>query len=257
MERSFFAGIEHTPVPWRGHTLHVPIFYPDFAYVAGSWLAPLDRIREILPSTRLHPYRVLPGKGLVSISAYCYRESDLGPYNEVSLGIPVTLDSPAPLFTGIIRKPPTILTSYTHRLPVSTEIARLVGAEFAGYPKFVASIEFTEEQDEVTCRLSDGGRQILTFHGAVLPLRPRRRGYVQPITSRAGYLLRSEFVVSEADVGASKKGQEVALELGDHPMAEEIRSLQLERAVHYLYCPRASGILTPVIESFAASTEIT
>ena len=47
------------------------------------------------------------------------------------------------MFTGILRKPPTEPEVYIHHLPVTTEIARDAGVEFAGYPKFLAYIGFT------------------------------------------------------------------------------------------------------------------
>lgn len=252
-DSTFFAQIEHTPVPWQGLTLHVPVFYPDFSYIAGSWLAPVERVRAILPSTRLHPYRVLPGRCLVSIAAYRYRQSDIGPYNEVSIGVPVTLDKSTPRFTGILRKPPRVLVSYSHHLPVSTEIARKVGAEFAGYPKFVADIDFTETEESLVCRLAVDGTDILTLRGRKIPVSLRSRAHVEPITTRNDYLLRSEFIISGSEVGVSKDAADIQLDLGDHAIADELRTLGLGRLAQYLYCPQTRGILTPVIESYSTA----
>ena len=248
----FFQEIEHSPVPWRQYQLHVPLFYQDIAFMSVSMLAPIKGIEAILPSTRLKPYRITPWHGTVSITAYQYRECDLGPYNEVAIGIPVTLDKESPLFTGSVRKMPERPMVYSHHLPVTTEIARVVGAEFAGYPKFVADIEFVEEGNWLTCELKAENQRVLTLSGRKLGLKRFPRYQLSPITYRNGYVLRSEFVISEREMGSSSSGQDVKLELGEHEIAEELGELKLGRVLGFRYCPQAQGILTPVFESFAA-----
>jgi hypothetical protein len=142
--------------------------------------------------------------------------------------------------------------TYSHHLPVTTEIARIVGAEFAGYPKFLADIEFTEEGDWLTCELKSDGQNVLTLSGRMLDAKRLPRYRVHPITFRRGYILRSELVLSEREMGASRSGKDVRLELGDHRIAEELKELRLGRVLGFGYCPQAQGILTPVFESFAA-----
>ena len=247
----FYQEIEHIPVPWGDYELHVPVFYPKITLMTISVIASLEKIRNLLPSTRLKPYRITPWQSTLSITTYQYQESDLGPYNEVSIAIPVTVDEETPLFTGVFRKLPRILTSYTHHLPVTTEIARVVGAEFAGYPKFVADIEFTDEGNWLTCELTSDGQKVLKLRGRKLSLEKAPRFRVNPLNYRQGYILRSEFVVSEREMGTSQSAEDVKLELGDHIIAEELKALNLGRILSYSYCPQAQGILTPVFESYA------
>jgi hypothetical protein len=249
----FFQEIEHSEVPWKQYQLHVPVFYPDIMLMTVSILAPLESVKKLLPSTRLKPYRLSPWHSTISITTYQYRQSDLGPYNEVAISIPVTIDQDTPLFTGVIRKLPKETMAYMRHLPVSTEIARVVGVEFAGYPKFVAEIEFREEDDWVTCELAADGQQILELSGRKLGLEKFPRFRMHPLTSRRGYILRSELVVSESEMGMSTRKGDVKLVLGDHPIAAELRGLNLGKVLSYGYCPRAKGVLTPVFESFAGS----
>jgi hypothetical protein len=250
-EEDFFHEIEHTPVPWRQYQLSVPVFYHDIAFMSVSMLAPMETIRAVLPSERLRPYRVTPRHSPVSITAYQYRASDIGPYNEVSLAIPVTIDRDTPLFTGSLRGMPEVPKVYTLRLPVTTEIAREVGVEFAGYPKFIASIEFAEEGDWLCCEMVADDEHVLTLRGRKLALQSAPRFRVNPMTHLRGYILRSELVISAREVGISRRGEDIGLDLGKHEMAEEIRALKLGRVLSYQYCPRAQGILTPAFESFA------
>jgi len=246
----FYQEIEHTPVSWREYQLHVPLFYQDIRLMTMTILASTERIKAILPSKRMKPYRITPWQSTISITTYQYRACDLGPYNEVGIGVPITIDEETPLFTGILRKTPQSPMTYTYHLPVTTEIARVVGAEFAGYPKFIADIEFVEENNWIECHLKAEGQHILTLRGRKLDLQRYPRFRLNPITYRRGYILRSEFVIDEREMGNSKRSADVKLDLGTHPIADELREMNLGRVVGYGYCPHAQGILTPVFESF-------
>ena len=247
----FFQEIEHTPVPWRQRQLFVPIFYPSIMFMTAAFLVPIAKMRTLLPSKRLKPYRITPWHSIFSIALYRYHESDLGPYNEVLLGVPVTIDEETPLFTGSLRKLPAEPMTLIQHLPVTTEIAREVGAEFAGYPKFLADIEFAEEGDWITCELRANNQRILTLKGRKLDLAQCPRFRVYPLTYRRGYILRSELIISERKMGTSKRREDVELVLGEHTIAEELKAMNLGKLASYSYCPQAQGILTPVIESFA------
>ena len=251
-KREFFKEIEHVEVPWKNRRLYFPVFYYDIMFLGISMLAPTTRVKALLPSKRLHPYRISPWHSLVSISTYIYRDCDLGPYNEVAISIPVTLDKPTPLFTGSLRSLPIEPKTYIHHLPVTTEIAREVGVEFAGYPKFVADIDFLEEDTWITCVLKAENKHILTLRGRKLNLQRVPRYRVHPITYRRGTIMRCEFIASEREMGISKRAEDVDLQLGEHPIADELRNMKLGRIMTYMYCPHMQGILTPVIESFPA-----
>jgi hypothetical protein len=168
------------------------------------------------------------------------------------IAVPVTLDRPTPLFTGSLRKPPPETNVYIHCLPVTTEIARVVGAEFAGYPKFVSEIDFVDKGGWVCCTWVDDGEHVLTLRGRKLPLRSVSRSRVQALTHRRGYILRSESIAGECEMGTSKDIQDVELKLGEHRIAQELRELELGRITAYSYCPHRQHILTPVIESLRA-----
>jgi hypothetical protein len=250
MERQdFFEGIAHVEVPWGERLLHVPVFYHDFMTMSAQFLAPLERVRAWLPSRRMHPLRVTPWHGVVNIVTFEYRKSDVGAYNEISISIPFSLDRPSPLFVGTLRKGPEVPKVYIRYLPVTTEIARDVGVEFAAYPKFLADITFEEEGDWLRCQLGQDGQHILTLAcrtGEAFSV-PRYRSHIFNV--REGHMLRCEMILSERQMAVSKNPVDVLLDLGDHPIAQELRELGIVRAVGCQYAPQLQAVLTPVIES--------
>lgn len=250
-KQEFFQQIEHLEAPWGGRTIQLPVFYYDAATLSAQFLAPIENVRQLLPSKRLHPLRVTPWHCVVNLSTFEYRASDVGAYNEVSIGIPVMLDEPSPLFVGTLRQVPETLKVFIVHLPVTTELARDAGIDLAGYPKFLADITFEQNDQWVTCHLREAGQHILTLRGQVGTLKTAPRSRIQPITTREGYLLRSELVVSEREQVVGKGSSGVQFELGDHPIAQELKALKLGKVIGYQYAPRHQATLTPVIESFA------
>ena len=161
------------------------------------------------------------------------------------------MDRPAPLFTGILRKPPAEPKLYIKHLPVTTEIARDAGVDFAGYPKFIADITFKEANGWITAELSETGRHILTLAGRKGPLSSATRMRVHPVTVREGFILRCEMIYNERQQVLGRGSSGIRLELGDHPIALQVKQLQLGKGLSYQYIPQHKAILTPVLESFS------
>jgi hypothetical protein len=251
-DTDFFQQVEHTPLTWEGFDIHVPVFYWDIELMSMTLMAPLDALRAALPSERLFPYKLTPWHGVVSLTTYCYKDCDIDPYNEIAVSIPVTLDKPTPLFTGILRKTPAIPKGFIAHLPVTTEIARKMGVDLAGYPKVLADIQFKDEGEWLTCTWKSDGRLVLSVRGRKLSGKTVQRSLIHPMTSREGYLLRSELVMSACQAGLSTSGEDVSITLGDHATAGDLRALRWGRVSSYTYCPSRQAILMPPSESFRA-----
>jgi hypothetical protein len=252
LDGDFFQEIEQREFPWGERSIRVPVFYYDSMRLDALFLASRKRLDALMPSSRMHPLRVTAGKGIVTISAMEFRDSDVGSYNEVSISVPFTMDKVSPLFTGILRKGPEEPNLYIHHLPVTTEIARDAGVEFAGYPKFLAKIHFEKQGEWIACHLAEGTQPILTLAGRQLETRKASRSRVNFFTIRNGRILRSVAVTSERLLARSKNPSSIRLKLGDHPVAQELKELGIGRMLAYQYAPQFRSILSPPLESFAA-----
>jgi len=252
LKSDFFEGITQAPLKAGNYDIHVPIFYKDITSMGVFLLAPLDKVRSILPSKRMNPFRVTPWHCLVTITASEYRETDLGPYNAVSIGIPFFLDRISPLLTGILHKPPEVPMIYILYLPVTTEKARKTGFEIASYPEFLAEISFENGDQWISCKVDIEGKNILTLSGRKINLKPTKRERVYPITLQQDHcLLRSEFNFSESETGISTKQSDVRLEFGNHPIGVKLKELKLGKVLRYQYWAKQQAILTMACESYA------
>lgn len=253
VDNAFFEGVGQSPVPHPKYRVCRPVFYNEMSALQAVFLAPVKRVRKLLPSPEMHAIRVTPWHALAAITAFEYRQTDIGPYNELSISFPVSIGQRAPVLLGMLGQLAHGFTAYIHHLPVTTEIALDLGIEVANYPKFLATIEFRRDGGWVHCRLAEDGREILRFSGRELPLKPGGHARVSPINMRDGRLLRTEMNANHRRRGLSRNPKDVRLQLGDHPIARELRSLRLGRLMQYEYIPSGQAILTGVIESYPAA----
>lgn len=245
---TYFDGVPQIEVPMAGQQGKLPIFYFDGSAQTAVFPARLKGLRALLPDRRYVPARLAPGIGALAVSCFEYRDTDIGPYNE--LGIAVVLDPtpgapnlPGRALLGGLRRGQ--LHAWVHHLPVTTEIARDAGRRYYNYPKFVAGIEFEEAAGRRTCRLSEGTEPILTLTSDLIDA--TGRGTLQ-IFSRLWMDRRpqsAEFQLNAHARGRSFRPGSAELTLADrHPIAREIAPLLISRrSIYHELMPQFEGIL--------------
>lgn len=249
MRRSpFFDGVTQSEVTIAGQAANVPIFYYDGTATSAVFAARLGALRRLMPDPRFSPARLAPGLGAMAITCFEYRDTDIGPYNE--LAISVVLNEPwflpnlpgRALIASLRRRQ---LHAWVQHLPVTTEIARAGGVDFYNYPKFIAGIDFTQSDRTRTCRLSEGAEHILTLTGERIAT-PRAEQF--QLFSHL-YMDRqpqsSEFKINTSAMGISLDPRSASLELGEHhPIARELDGLLVGRhPLQYQYLASFEGIL--------------
>lgn len=225
----------------------LPLFYYDGSAQTAIFPARLRELRLMLPDPRFVPARLAPGLGVIAVSCFEYRDTDIGPYNELAISIVLNepwfaLNVPGRALLAGLRRGQ--LHAWVHRLPVTTEIARDAGVTFYNYPKFVAAIDFEDEGARRTCRLAEGEEHILTLTGERIP--SPQSGQVQLFSHL--WMDRqpqtSEFKINARSRGRCMRPGAAELTLGDHPYAQELaRALVSRRSIHYELMPSFEGIL--------------
>ncbi|RBY79550.1 hypothetical protein DQ238_10155 [Geodermatophilus sp. TF02-6] len=230
------------PDGWAGPTpqvrvgdrsLRLPLRYSDNSCLAAVHAADPDAVAAALPDGPLRPARWVDGRALVSVAAFRYRAVTtaddppqlLAPYGELSVAAVVTL-GPAPRLLPVLRRR---LSLFVLHLPVTTAEARDAGAALWGFPKFVADLDFAEERTARRVTLAEAGATVLTLtvRGRGPVLTDRRPAVMY--TELGGQLL--ETVVPMAGRLRVAFGADAGrLQLGDHPVAEQLRRLDVAPA---------------------------
>lgn len=233
-----------------GELFHGPIRYRDVEFMAASFLASAEGVRELIPRADLEPALFLPGRAVVTLAALEYRwvgdnrGNEIEPYNELLAMIPV-LHRPrinpvaVPLFF------PDRFESfglYVRHIPVTTARARDLGVQMFGLPKIVAEIAFEDTESLRRCRLRANGEDVLTLTVEKLRVRPchmANRHY----SVRDGRLRRFMFEgFGRAGILRLRGG--ASCTLGQHPIADELRRARLgHTAIRRDYGSGIQGIL--------------
>ncbi len=213
---------------------------------AGQWsvqyLVPAAAAQRLVEPTGLQVTGPVPGKALVALAACRYDDTDLDPYHEVAVSF-VVRPHDAPRNPSAAQRLREFASGqvgvYIHRLPVDQEFSCAAGRDIWGFPKWVASIDIDEPTTGhgsaswrgagtgTTIRLVDDGVHVLSLTVAaggriVLP------SQAPPSYSWADGVLRRTTWTTSAEGAAGRLGG-ASLILGDHPMADELRSLGLPK----------------------------
>lgn len=227
------AGAPGAGYVFQGRTVTLPVVVRDATSIAATWLvpaAPAAPARRLLPGPELDVVEVLPGRTLLSVAAIDYRDNDLGDYNEVSVALFVRRrGEPAgiPYLGALLDFFRSRLATYVHALPVDQSFTCEAGRGIWGFPKTVEEITFRDLDGARECRLVMGGRHVLTLTG------PRGGSRTLPDVAMTAYtyldgaLHRTTFTSGARDVGIGLGG--ATLVLGDHPLADQLRSLGLPK----------------------------
>lgn len=245
---SFFGGVAQADLTEHGQVIKVPAFYYDGTAMTAVFPARLSALRAVLPDPRFVPARVAPGIGAVALTCFEYRDTDLGPYNELSISIVLNepyfrANLPGRALLSALRRGQ--FDVWVHQLPVTTEIARAAGVDYYNYPKFLASIDFTDDNGRRTCRLAEGPDHILTLSGRTMPAAgPSGLQFFSHLWMD-GQPQSSEFKIGAAAMRCTFSPAAATLRLGnEHPLARDLdRMLLWRRPIYYQHLARFEGIL--------------
>lgn len=216
----------------QGRTIRLPVEIRDARSWAATFSVDWKAAQALIAHTGLEVAEGFGGKAVATLAAVRYEDGDLDRYNEVAVALVVRPHdagpaSPAKKAWEVARNKTAV---YIHHLPVDQGFTLEAGRTIWGYPKFMAQIDIDEKPKMTTISLRHEGAHVLTLavrRGTRLPFGvPNLPTY----TFMDGVLRRVAWETfpqgSRGRMGGAK------LELGAHPIADELRSLGLpKRAV--------------------------
>ena len=203
--------------------------------VMGTWLVPSARVQALIEPSGLTPYGPVKGRALVSVGMIRYVDSDLGPYNEFAL-------------VAVVKHPgDDEVATLIHQLPVNQEFTMEAGRSIWGFPKFLTTSTIAPGADGAvtgTLAMPDGD-PILTFRAArgLVPM-PANETTLDTYSFMDGVLRRTPFTMRSAAAKVRPGGATLTLGHG-HPMADDLRSLGLGRALSVMHVGRMSATFGP------------
>jgi len=242
---SFFRNVEKSPAAFRDFEFLMPCFYYDLGYVQAVFSADVAALRRLLPTDALVPATVRPGRGLLAMTAFEYRVTDIDPYNEFAISVitrPVGSRLPGPLATlwGQLRR---TSWAFVWQLPVTTELAWYGGKVGYNYPKYVTELPWRREGDAVIAEILEEEASQVRIAVKVLPTRPGKDLLNHGMAFQDGAVIDVPIRVRPRARGRSYRARDVRLEIGAGPIADVLRTLEIGSALMVDYVPSAQLIL--------------
>ncbi len=216
---------------FQGREVRLPCQVRDASSGSATFLVGARAARAMLPGETYDVVEILPGRALLSLAIIDYKDNDLGDYNEVSLAFVVrerTAPRGLPYLGAAWNVARGRLATFIHWLPVNQGFTRDAGEGIWGFPKTVEEIDFDYAEDRATCRLAAGGRHVLTLS---LPRGGKKTlpdNELVTYTYIQGVPHKTRFTSGAEGFGFAGGGG-ARLELGDHPYADQLRTLGLPK----------------------------
>ena len=230
-DHPFFKDTPRKSLDMAGQSVELPVFYYDVRFIIAVFTAKTTALRKLLPHPKFKPIQIWPGVGMLGIAAFEYRDTSVGPYNEIAVSIPVKFPSRlvVPGLSALKMMRRNLFPVYIHHLPVTTEIALKFGIHFYNYPKFLAEITFQDRDETLEVTLKEKDDLILKLL-AKKPPPKRSAGFEFHTYSIKDNVVMHTLIEGWAPkLGSVKMGKIAQLELGDHPISKEIGELDLSR----------------------------
>jgi len=256
LERQFKNFKIQYQIDVSGRLVGVPVKYPDVSALMAFFPISIERVRSLLGSRRLKPVSIFKERCLIGITIFDYISSPVGPYRELALSIPVTLDT-----KFSITFLPLILDSlfksfgfYTVLLAMNSDIAREHSEKIFGYPTYSKNIEMDikKGKDNILVNLKEENKEIL-----YLKMKNLKNFKLEKKNFKT-YFIKDNKIFSVqmntiAFVAQSTKKKDLILSLGSHEISNllkrmaiqpyHLKSMYYRKAIEILNLPQDIGRL--------------
>jgi len=202
----------------QGRTITFPMEVEELRAATVLWSVPADMAAKLLPGDAFEVVEVAPDTAQLVVAACDYVRNPWGDYDELNLGF---LARPA-------GAPPEVIGSFVYRMPVNQDFTCEAGNRVMGFPKTVEDLTVAYTDDTATFRLAMAGQHVLTLTV------PRAAPAGDPTRVEATSYSYLDGVPYGTDLSMDMgtgviDPTDVILELGDSPVADELRCLGLPR----------------------------
>ncbi len=208
-----------TTITWgevQGRTITFPMEVEELRAATVLYSVPADAAAALLPGDAFEVVEVAPGTAQLVIAACDYVRNPWGDYDELNLGF---LARPA-------GAAPDVIGSFVYRMPVNQAFTCEAGNRVMGFPKTVEDLTAAYTEATVAFRLAMGGLHVLTLTvPRAAPLGAPERVAATSYSYLDGVPYGTDLSM---DMGTGMiDPADVMLELGDSPVADELRALGL------------------------------
>lgn len=233
------ANVVQSPIATSAGPVDLPILYRDGSLLLVGYRVGPKIAKSVLGKLPFEPL-LLFGRAIAMLVLCEYRDTTIGTYNEIGVGVYVRRAGTNPSVWGVLSDPRKDENTgiYVVNLPVSTSAALTAGVEIWGYPKYVTGIETSFQQDAVKVTLEN---EFVLTHSRGFGLEIPGKPFVS-YTVLNNRLLRTVIEVGHRVRFGGAKSIRLTIS-GEGPTAKTIKALGLD-AMRPSFAFRADAMRT-------------
>jgi hypothetical protein len=256
--KDLLTGINQWHFRYKDVDSTCPHFYQEGMIFTASYKAKKKVLKKYLPPhPEIRPVSIGGGNCILNMVFACATRSDLGPYLELGLYVPIqdpkrigsfTVLDLIPGFELVRQVHGGVMHAYSWRLVPNSFGAYVLGYDFYGMAKFRAHYDFQERSDRYEIAVSDEGKTILKATAMKIPVKRFDEPQILRLKAyhyRDKVTLFEELVSETSAYGRTRDKDAFLLELGrEHPLAAEVRDvLASDKPMSCMYMPQGKSIL--------------
>ncbi len=215
---------------FEGGNLGYPSEFRDGSAAMGLFVVPASAANSLIANSGFEVARIAPGKAIFSLSCVHYDDSDCGVYEEIALSFFVKKlgqGKRLPYLSTLLDIQRGNIASYTWRLPVTTQLALDAGKYMWGLPKTIEEIDYENTDGRATFTWREGDKKVLSYSVAAQGTRTPATMSPPVYSIFEGSPHVSYLTQTYRNTGIKFRGGD--LQLGNHPISDELRSLGLPK----------------------------
>ncbi|MCI4680894.1 acetoacetate decarboxylase family protein [Rhodoblastus acidophilus] len=154
--KDIFADVKQMPFATSAGPVGLPVLYRDGSMLLIGYRIDPAVAKSVLGNLPLEPLVVL-GRVIVLLILFEYRDTTIGPYNEICLGVMARRPGTSPSLWSLLSDLRKVEDAalYVTNLPVTTNAALTGGIEIWGYPKYLTGITTSFRPDGIRVTLEN------------------------------------------------------------------------------------------------------
>jgi len=226
--------IKDTPrktLDMAGQPIKCPILYYDLRWINAIFTTRTSKLKKLLPHPNFKPIEMWPGMSMLGITVFEYRDSSIGPYNEIAFVIPIKFQTgfvfPGLALISMMRK--NVFPSYIYQMPVTIDISVKAGLHFWNHPKLLSEITIRDNGDNLDVTLKENGIMILKMSARKLAAKQSSRVQFHTYSVKENIVMHGLVDGWAPRLSKVMMGNMAQLELGEHWISKELAELELSK----------------------------
>lgn len=229
-----------------GVNINIPMIYGDASTVVHFFLVDIKKAKNFIKDERIKPIAVAPGKTLLAINTFEYRELKSGSFEEFTFSIPVRFGKVLniPLIPLIFDQVFKNSGFYVIQLGASNDIGRRHIEDIWGYPTYKNNLDISLsiQNNRITSTIADGDDLILEISEDLPNKQSKFQKRKIETYFKKGDDLRNVKLETLlfSTLWLGKRNLDV--KLGNHELSNMLRELGVEKKVATVFYPNAVEI---------------